>query len=383
MQIFVAILISGSVDENVPIGTNVVNVSATDADVASNAVVSYRFSNPAITANFSINSSTGQITTAANIDYEVKPLYRFNVTATDGDFSTEAEVEIEVINLNDNSPVFEKAYVVSISEDKAVSSSVVTVKANDVDSLGLLTYSLLNNTASFSIDSQTGEIKTTVGLDREKTSFYIIGVQVEDGGKPKLSAVTTVTVNVDDVNDNAPYFNQSSATVEVKENSIVKDFFTVAALDKDSGVNAELEYEIVRGTGSDRFNINPSSGAVSTAAQLDREATSSYTLNIIAKDKGSPSLTSQPFVLSVSVSDVNDNTPYFTKVHDNEVISEGATVGMEVFNAFASDLDIGKNAEIIYSIGGGSNGVFSIDNTTGKGFELWGILFVMGHSYCL
>ena len=356
----------GTVDENVPVGTNVVNVSATDADTGANAAISYKFSSLTTATTFSIDASTGQIRTAANIDYEATQSYKFNVTATDGKFSTEAEVEIEVVNLNDNSPSFEKAYVVSISEDKAVSSNVVTVKANDVDSFGVLTYTLLNNTGSFSVDSQTGEVKTTVGLDREKVTSYVIGVRVEDGGSPTRSDETTVTVNVLDVNDNAPYFNTSSGTIEIAENSNANNFYTVTASDKDTGTNAALEYEISTGAGSDKFRINPSTGAVSTAVQLDRESASSYTLNIIAKDKGTPSLSSQPFVLSISVTDANDNTPFFVNTHDKETISEGANIGVEVFQAVARDLDIGSNAEIVYSIRGGNTGnVFNIDNTTG------------------
>ena len=295
-------------------------------------------------------------------------MYRFNVTASDGKFSGEAVVEIEVVNLNDNSPSFEKIYYSNVSEDIVVSSRVVTVKANDLDPFGILTYSLVNNTATFSIDSQTGEVKTSSGLDRERINSYVIGVRVEDGGNPKQSAETTITVNVKDVNDNAPYFNITSDNFEIPENTIVNNFYTVTADDKDTGVNAELFYEISVGVGSDKFTINPSTGSVSTTMNLDRESASSYTIAILAKDKGSPSLTSQPFILSISVTDANDNAPFFVKTHRNETISEGAAVGVEVFQAFASDLDIGSNAEIVYSLGGGNTGnVFEIDSTTGEG----------------
>lgn len=357
----------GSVDENVPIGTNVVNVSATDADVGSNAAIVYRFSSSTTAATFYIDQSSGQINTAAKIDYEATPEYRFNVTASDGKFSTETEVEIEVLNLNDNNPKFEKAYFVNIAEDKDVSSSVVTVTASDLDSFGMLSYTLLNNTASFSIDSQTGEIQTTVGLDREKKSYYAILVKVEDGGSPKRFAETTAIVSVSDINDNAPYFKNLSAGVNVTENTDADSFFTVVAYDKDIGINAQLEYEILAGTGSDKFRIDPSTGRISTAVKLDREKASSYTMNIIAKDKGSPSLASQPFVLSISVSDVNDNSPFFVKAHNNEKISEGAGIGVEVFQVVSSDLDIGMNAEVLYNIGGGNaDDMFTIDKTTGN-----------------
>jgi len=209
-------------------------------------------------------------------------------------------------------------------------------------------------------------VKTTVGLDREKVSLYVIGVRVEDGGSPKRHDESTIIVHVDDVNDNAPYFNTTSAKVDIPENTIVNSFYTVVAFDKDMGMNAHLEYEIAAGTGSDKFSINPSTGSVSTAIKLDREAASSYTITVYAKDKGSPSLKSQPFILVVSVSDANDNAPSFTKSYNNESISEGSSVGVEVFQVFATDLDIGSNAEIVYSIGSGNIGnVFGIDNDTG------------------
>ena len=330
-------------------------------------MISYTFSLPSTANIFSINASTGEIKTASRIDYETTKVYRFNVTASDGTFSAEAEVEIEVVNLNDNSPFFENTYNVSISEDIAVSSIFLTVEAKDVDPFGILTYSLVNNTATFSIDSQTGEVKTTLGLDREKISSYVIGVRAEDGGNPKQSTETTISVDVKDVNDNAPYFSITSDKVEIGENTIVNDFYTVTASDKDTGINAELVYEISVGVGSDKFTINPSNGSLSTVVKLGRSSASSYTITILVKDKGNPSLTSQPFVLSISVIDVNDNAPFFIKEYRNETISEGAAVGVEVFQAFANDLDIGSNAEIIYSLGNGNTGnVFEIDNTTGE-----------------
>jgi len=132
-------------------------------------------------------------------------------------------------------------------------------------------------------------------------------VRVEDGGSPKKHDESTIMVHVDDVNDNAPYFNTTSAKVDIPENTIVNSFYTVVAFDEDMGMNAHLEYEIAAGTGSDKFSINSSTGSVSTAIKLDREAASSYTITVYAKDKGSPSLKSQPFILVVSVSDANDN----------------------------------------------------------------------------
>ena len=334
-------------------------------DQGTNAAITYRFSSTATAATFSIDGSSGLITTKANLDYETKNNYKFKVTATDGKFNKEADVEIDVRNLNDNDPIFERVYVTSILESKPVTSSVITVKATDKDSFGSLAYSLLNNTATFSINSQTGQIETTVGLDREKVKSYIIGVKVEDGGIPIRAARTTVTVNVGDVNDNAPYFSNTSAKVDVPENKIVNAFHAVKAMDKDIGINAQLTYEIVAGVGSDKFLVHPTTGAVSTAAKLDRETSASYTINIVAKDKGSPSLTSQPFVLSVSVTDENDNGPLFLKSH-NETISEGTAVGTDVFEVLTSDQDIGINAEIVYSFGSGNAGnVFKIHNTTG------------------
>ena len=356
----------GSVDENVAFGTHVVNVSATDADQGTNDAVSYTFSSSATARTFSIDAKTGEIKTATEIDYESVRVYIFNVTASDGKFRTEAEVEIEVVNLNDNSPSFNGSYIANISEDKAVSSTVVFVKASDKDPFGVLTYSLLNNTGAFSIDSQTGRVKTTVGLDREKVSLYVIGVRVEDGGSPKKHDESTIMVHVDDVNDNAPYFNTTSAKVDIPENTIVNSFYTVVAFDEDMGMNAHLEYEIAAGTGSDKFSINSSTGSVSTAIKLSGQSASSYTITVYAKDKGNPSLKSQPFILVVSVSDANDNAPSFTKSYNNESISEGSSVGVEVFQVFATDLDIGNNAEIVYSIGSGNIGnVFGIDNNTG------------------
>ena len=348
------------------VGTNVIKLAATDADLAINAQITYTLDSSVAAAAFSINATTGQLQTASAMDFETTRTYAFNAIATDGKYQASAQVEITVGNLNDNIPMFAKAYLVNVSESSAVSSHVVTVTATDKDPFGALSYSLLNNTATFSIDSQSGEIKTTVGLDRETKDRYVIAVEVTDGGSPSFTARTNVTVTIDDVNDNAPYFVKPSATVSVPENVAARFCISVNASDKDTGVNGMLKYFIVTAAGSDLFTVDKSTGVVSTAVGLDREKYSSHVVSIVAKDKGNPSLTSQPFVLSVNVIDANDNVPLFVREYNNETISEGANVGTGVFEILAKDLDVGINAEIVYSITGGNTGnVFKVDNKTG------------------
>eukprot|EP00794_Sanderia_malayensis_P006323 gene6323-7047_t len=253
---FVKTVFKGTVDENVATGTPVLIVSATDADEGTNSQITYQLDTTAPATAFSINATTGQIFTASALDYEATKSYKFTAIVSDGKFQSSTDVEIEIGNLNDNSPVFDKAYNVNVSEGSAVSSAVLTVVATDKDSFGALTYSLLNSTAFFSIDSQSGQIRTTVGLDRETKSVYFVGVRASDGGSPQLSAQTTVTISVTDVNDNAPYFALSSASVSVSENKLVQSFYTASATDQDAGVNAQIEYSIENGPSSSNSPSN-------------------------------------------------------------------------------------------------------------------------------
>lgn len=367
-------LFSGTVKENIPAVANVVQVTASDKDAGSNAVISYSITAGNSLSYFVIDSQTGIINTTSSIDFEKTPAFNLTVSATDSKFTTFADALIEVINENDNKPSFKQAnYVASVAENSAVLTSVVTVTALDVDPFRQLTYSIElvqpgNHSDAFSVDLATGLITTADVLDREMIDSYVITVKVIDGGEPALTGFATVTVNVTDRNDNSPVFNASSFKAVISEASDISSFVTqISAVDADSGNNAKISYRITSGNDMSAFVIAPDSGIIRTNRKLDRENVSDYALTCEAIDHGQPQLRSMPIIVHVTVSDVNDNAPIFGQSVYVVNVTEDVTSGTVVKEMHAVDSDAGLNGVAIYSItAGNDDGSFDIGNGTGK-----------------
>ena len=170
--------------------------------------------------NFTIDSR-GFIHTATPLDYETTSSYILTVTAKDGGSpanSATAQVNITVLNVDDNVPVFQTSSQVSkIREDVAVGTRVVRLNATDADG-NELTFDILsgNKGSAFEIPNKRGLITVAAKLDREKTEEYILVVKATDTG---LKFVThNATIQVIDVNDNAPEFTQASYSKSIMEN---------------------------------------------------------------------------------------------------------------------------------------------------------------------
>ena len=343
-------------------------MTAIDSDIGISAIINYKIKS-ASSFPLKIDATTGEITTSGRLDYETKKKYDITVIANDGKFNTEVPVTINVININDNSPKFVLSkYTGSISESKTPGSVVLTVNATDLDPFGKLLYSSTNGTNVFSIDPQTGEVKTSVNLDRETKDKYVIQVKVSDGGSPQLTATAIVEIKVDDANDNAPLFKNPPSSFNISENKPQDTLVgNVIAEDEDIGVNRQIEYQLKTRMGNFGFRIDPSSGNIFTTKKLDRESITTYILEIIAKDKGNPPLESLTLTVSVNVQDDNDNNPSFLQNPYNGSVSEGANNGSDVIEVKAKDADIGRNGEVIYSILEGNIGnKFEINSITGK-----------------
>lgn len=207
-------------------------MKATDADVGSNADITYRITGGNSESFFAINISAGIISTTAQLDFEKTPAFNLTVSASDSKFTTFVSVIIEVVNENDNDPSFPRPmYYANVAENSAVVTSVVIVIASDVDPFGQLTYSIEsvqpgNHSDAFSIDLTSGLISTADVLDREMIDSYVITVKATDGGKPSRHGFTSVIVNVTDTNDNPPVFNSSSVTAVISEASAVSTHVT-------------------------------------------------------------------------------------------------------------------------------------------------------------
>ncbi|XP_056151321.1 protocadherin gamma-C5-like [Lampris incognitus] len=339
--------------------------SAQDLDVGSNYVRSYSLSKDDC-FNLNIKDVTGgrkvpELVLAKPLDREKKALHQLLLTALDGGNpvrSGTAQITIKVLDNNDNFPVFEKnLYKVSISENSAEGTSVITLKATDMDEglNGEIDYAFGMHTpdnvvAVFDIDALTGKVTLKRKLDFETMTNYEIDVIAKDKGAPKMEGHCTVQVEVLDVNDNAPEIVLNSKPSPVREDAPSGTIVAlVAARDVDAGENGKVTLQIPKGS---PFSLKPSFSnnyALMTSGALDRESFSEYNIEITATDAGSPPLSSKK-VIPVTVTDVNDSPPVFSQSSYNVYIKENTLPGSILYSVSASDLDFGDNAKISYSI---------------------------------
>ncbi|XP_059052501.1 protocadherin-like wing polarity protein stan [Achroia grisella] len=318
---------TAAVFEDAPIGTTVLVVSATDSDVGVNAQITYslssEISNEAVAHHdqeFVINPQTGAITTNKLLDRETMSGYLLTVTARDGGMpalSDTTDVEISVVDVNDNAPVFkQQLYTASIMEDALVGTSVTQVSASDAD-VGLngrVQYRLgarEREDGTFALDPASGVLRTNKPLDRESVATYDLRALALDAGSPPQSSTVIIHIKVEDINDSPPVFESDCLTFYVPENSpIGTTVGEIYARDPDEGPNAVVHYSIKGGDDSSSFSLETRQGSdkaeLVTMVDLDYESPrKKYELVIRA---ASPPLWNDVRV-EILVTDVNDNAP--------------------------------------------------------------------------
>ncbi|XP_048465220.1 cadherin-12-like [Rhincodon typus] len=242
---------------------------------------------------------------------------------------------------------------------------------------GSVTYTLLGQGAGsiFTIDEITGDIHAIKSLDREEKSYYVLRAQAVDTetGRP-VEPESEFIIKVQDINDNEPKFLDGPYVADVPEMSPAGSFVVqITATDADDptyGNSARVVYSILQG--QPYFSVDPKTGVIRTAlSNMDREVKEEYQVIIQAKDMGGQmgGLAGTTMV-NITLTDVNDNPPRFAKNVFHLKVPESTTVASEIGRIKANDADIGKNANIDYSIvpGDGLN-VFGItsNKTTQEG----------------
>uniref|UniRef100_A0A8I5NUN2 Cadherin EGF LAG seven-pass G-type receptor 1 n=1 Tax=Papio anubis TaxID=9555 RepID=A0A8I5NUN2_PAPAN len=219
----------------------------------------------------------------------------------------------------------------------------------------------------FRIDSATGAVSTDSVLDRETKETHVLRVKAVDYSTPPRSATTYITVLVKDTNDHSPVFEQSEYRERVRENlEVGYEVLTIRASDRDSPVNANLRYRVLGGAW-DVFQLNESSGVVSTRAVLDREEAAEYQLLVEANDQGrNPGPLSATATVYIEVEDENDNYPQFSEQNYVVQVPEDVGLNTAVLRVQATDRDQGQNAAIHYSIlSGNVAGQFYLHSLSG------------------
>ena len=357
------------VSENAQPGTYILSVTASDADEGSNAKQIFYLTGESSDV-FSLDRDAGMLKTSVSLDREKAGKYMLEAHVQDAgmpEWECVSRIEIEVSDSNDNSPVFSQdVFSASLKEDTPVGSIAIKVHATDAD-LGVnrkIEYDFLDSAkGQFKIDPISGIVSLAKALDREDKAMYNLTVRATDGGRPRLSSVTSMMVLVLDVNDNPPEFASKYYFATVTENVVIgSDVVRLLATSRDAGVNADITYSIVAGNEHRKFRVNPKSGVIVVAGDIDHETSKDYFLTIQAQDGGEPPLSNHATV-NITVQDINDNAPVFGRPSYSALINEAADIGDTVASVTASDTDSGENGRILYSIvAGDRHGQFSIDN---------------------
>lgn len=357
--------ITVEISESATPGTRFPLETAFDPDVGSNALRTYD-----ITTNnyFYLDVQTqtdgnkfAELVLEKPLDREQQAVHRYVLTAVDGGQPPRtgtALLVVKVLDSNDNVPVFDQpVYSVSLAENAPVGTLVIQLNATDVDEgmNGEVVYSFSNHISSrvkelFDIDPRTGRIEVRGDVDFEESSLYQIYVQAKDMGPNAVPAHCKVLVQVTDLNDNAPEITFSTVTESVSENATPGTVIALLSVtDKDSEENGQTHVEIL---GEVPFKLKTSFRnyyTIVTDGPLNRESVDTYTVTVVARDKGSPSLATSKSI-KLQVSDENDNAPAFTQPIYDVYVTENNVPGAYIHAVNAIDPDIGRNAHLNYSI---------------------------------
>uniref|UniRef100_A0A4W5QM05 Protocadherin 1 gamma 32 n=1 Tax=Hucho hucho TaxID=62062 RepID=A0A4W5QM05_9TELE len=358
-----------TVIENAPKGTYITTVNASDADSGSNGLITYYFSNLKEHQSdiFHMDETTGTMTLVGKIDYEKDKKYEMMIEAMDqGGLTDSSKVLIEIVDINDNSPVINvMSFSSPVSEDASLGTTIAIINVKDADSErnGHVTCSIDNN-LPFKIKSSLTNYYTVItdsAFDRETTPEYNITIKATDSGSPPLSSARTIHLKISDVNDNSPLFDKGIYSAYVTENnSPGMSIFTVSALDSDWNQNARISYLLedtqISGTPvSTYISINSETGVLHAVRPFDYEQIKQLKLVVKAQDGGTPPLSSNVSV-NIFIQDQNDNAPqvlYPVQASSSlvaEIVPRSADVGYLVTKVVAVDVDAGQNAWLSYKL---------------------------------
>ncbi|XP_026049371.1 protocadherin gamma-A11-like isoform X25 [Astatotilapia calliptera] len=384
--VFTEAVYRASIPENSPLKTPVIRVNASDADEGVNGEVTYEFSrlSDKLQKLFSLDPKTGEILVTGEIDYEEGSKYEVIVEVKDGyGLSSEAKVVIDITDVNDNAPFINlKSLSNPIPENAPPGTEVGIINVQDRDS---------ENNRQVRCSIQQGvpfklvpsiknyySLVTTGQLDRELVSDYNITITATDEGSPPLSSSKSVQLSVADINDNPPVFEEQSYSAYVSENNKPgSTLCSVSARDPDWRQNGTVVYSLLAGEVngapvSSYLSVNGDTGVIHAVRSFDYEQFRSFKVHVMARDNGSPPLSSNVTV-SVFISDVNDNSPQILYPSPGgnsfmtELVPKVAHGGSLVSKVIAVDADSGQNAWLSYQIVKSTDpGLFTIGVHSGE-----------------
>lgn len=327
---------------------------ARDIDSPKYAIVQYEILGGTGKDYFRIRGNTGEIMSDATFDYEEANEYTLDIVAANPDSNPQmvgfTTVVVHITGVNEYYPHFiQPVFHMDVSESAEVGTSVGAVQATDQDSGedGRVYYLFVgsSNDRGFSIGSDTGIVRVSRQLDRETQNRVVLTVMAKNGGgiRGNDTDEAQVIISIQDGND-PPEFLQSTYDAIVSESAIYGTrVLTVRAIDKDiKPQNNQFSYSIISGNLGQAFKVDPQTGDVETAKQLDRETVPTYDLTIGAIDTGTPAQTGTA-MMHIELQDVNDNGPVFDPPEVIGYVSENEPVGTSIMTLSATDPDLPPN----------------------------------------
>ncbi|XP_078117570.1 protocadherin alpha-3-like [Sander vitreus] len=378
------------IQENVPVGTSIFQMNATDPDEGTNSEIEYSLGKTLkkkVYDIFDLDKLTGEIRVKGVVDYEENDVYKLDIEASDKGtppLTGECRVIIKIKDVNDNPPEIEVTSLSNtVSEDSKPGTMISLISFKDKDSgvNGNIITSITSDVPFELKPSYKENIYSVVTkgfLDREEVSHYEITIKATDCGEPPLSTFKTLSIQISDVNDNSPHFDQNPLQFYLVENNVPRNFiFSVSATDNDLNDNAAISYHIVRGGSQNGImsflNINSDNGHISALKSFDFETLKTFQFQVVVTDSGTPSLSSNVTV-NVFILDQNDNAPVILyPVSSNgsaegvEEIPRNVNAGHLVTKVRAYDADIGYNGWLLFSLQEVTDhSLFGLDRYTGQ-----------------
>ncbi|XP_036825977.1 protocadherin beta-15-like [Oncorhynchus mykiss] len=384
--VFSKAVYEASLPENSPLDTVVVTVSAADADDGVNGEVTYDFAHVSEEDDklFSIDRKTGEIRVIGTIDFEEMSYFELRIKAKDGlGLASYVKVIIDITDVNDNNPsIYIQSLTNPIPENASPGTEVGIINVQDRDSENnrQVRCSIQQNLPFKLVPSIKNyySLVTTGELDRELVSDYNITITATDEGSPPLSSSKPVQLSVADVNDNPPVFEEQSYKAHVTENNKPgNSVCSVTARDPDWRQNGTVIYSLLPGEVngvpvSSFLSVNGDTGVIHAVRSFDYEQFKSFKVHVVARDNGSPPLSSNVTV-SVFITDVNDNSPQILYPAPEgisfmtELVPKVAHGGSLVSKVIAVDADSGQNAWLSYHIVKSTDpGLFTIGLHSGE-----------------
>uniref|UniRef100_A0A8C2KAV7 Cadherin domain-containing protein n=1 Tax=Cyprinus carpio TaxID=7962 RepID=A0A8C2KAV7_CYPCA len=337
--------------------------AARDPDGGMNSVQQYKLSH---NDNFPLHkggeqSVSAELVLQKALDREKQPVIQLTLTAADGGNpprSGTSQIIIRVLDNNDNAPEFSRPlYKASLVENSSIGTTLIILNATDKDegTNSEIVYSLRKTDQDhildiFQIDPNTGAITVKGNIDFEENNAFEIRAQASDKGQPPMSTHCKVLVEVLDINDNEPEITVTSLLSTVKEDaSFSTAVALVSVIDRDGGKNGVVNCVVSNKVPFKLETNYKNYYSLVVDGPLDRERASEYNVTITATDEGTPPLSSTS-VITVHVSDVNDNAPRFPDPIINVYVKENSQIGAVIHTVSAFDPDVGDNARITYSL---------------------------------